>query len=426
MSLVESPPAPVEVPVTQRSSSKWKRAALLGAGLFVLLSVVRVLTDADALTSSVTVGAALRSTIPILLAGLSALWAERAGIMNIGVEGMMILGTWFGGWAAWQWGAYVGVLFAILGGALGGLIHAVAVNRFNVDHIISGVAINILAFGAMRYLSELLFIGEQGGGITQSPQQSAKMGKVSVPLLSGGGGTTDALGNLEDRGWFLMSDLAGILRGLTVDVSFLTILALLLVPLTWYILWRTRFGLRIRSSGEQPHAAESLGVRVIPLRYAAMAISGGLAGLGGGFLAIVATSFYRQGQTQSRGFIGLATNIFGNYNPWGVLGGSALFGFGEALQLVGSKAVPKLFLVFAIVAALAAVRAVLKRSIKSGVVLGALAVLALVAYLTVDEVPEPLTKSVPFVLTLVVLATSAQRLRPPAFGGRPFRSGEEH
>ena len=425
MTLVDTHVEPTQAAVSKRTK-RIRQAVILGSVMFVLLSIVRVTTDADALTSSITVGAALRSTIPILLAGLAALWADRVGIVNIGIEGMMILGTWFGGWAAWHWGAYVGVLFAILGGMLGGLIHCTAVTRFNVDHIISGVAINILAFGAMRYLSELLFVGEQGGGITQSPQQSSSIGKASLPFLSGGADTSDALGNLEDRGWFLVSDAAGIMRGLTVDVSYLSIVALLLVPISAYILWRTRFGLRVRSSGEAPYAAESLGVKVAPLRYYAMAISGGLAGMGGGFLAIVATSFYRQGQTQSRGFIGLATAIFGNWIPSGVLGGSALFGFGEALQLVGSKAVPKLFLLFAIIAALAAVRAIIRKTAKSAIVLTVCAAIALFLFLTVDEVPDPLTKSVPFVLTLIVLATSAQRLRPPAWDGKPFRSGEDH
>lgn len=420
---------PADEPAVAPASNnkrRFRRFALVALAMFVLLSVVRVATDADALTSSITVGAALRSTIPILLAGLAALWADRVGIVNIGIEGMMILGTWFGGWAAWEWGAWAGVVAAIVGGSIGGLIHCVAVTRFNVDHVISGVAINILAFGAMRYLSELIFVGEQGGGITQSPQQTSSIGKASLPFLSGGADTADGLGNLEDRGWFLLSDAAGIVRGLTVDVSYLSIIALLLVPISGFVLWRTKFGLRVRASGEQPHAAESLGVKIVPLRYFAMLISGGLAGLGGGFLAIVATSFYRQGQTQSRGFIGLATSIFGNWRPSGVLGGSALFGFGEALQLVGSTAVPKLFLVFAIIAGLAAGRAVIRKTAKSAIVLGVCSVAALVLFITVDEVPEPLTKSVPFVLTLVVLATSAQRLRPPAFTGRPFRSGEEH
>jgi ABC-type uncharacterized transport system permease subunit len=311
--------------------------------LFVLLAFVRTVTDADALTSSGTVGTAIRATIPIMLAGLAGLWAERAGIVNIGIEGMMILGTWFGGWAAWQWGPWVGLMMAVLGGMIGGLVHAVAVVKFNIDHIISGVAINILAFGAMRFLSELTFVGEQGGGISQSPQQSSAIPRINVPFLAGGGGTADILGNLEDRGWFLISDAAGVLGGFTHNLSWASVIALTLVPLTAWIMWHTVFGLQVRSSGEAPGAAETLGVRIIPLRYAAMSISGGLAGLGGGYLAIVASSYYREGQTANRGFIGLATLIFGNWHPVGVLSGAALFGFGEALNLVGPASLPKLF-----------------------------------------------------------------------------------
>lgn len=402
------------------------RMLVYGVVLFVLLSFVRWVTDADALTSSTTIGAALRATVPILLAGLAALWSDRVGVVNIGIEGMMILGTWFGGWAAWQYGAWAGVLFAMFGGMLGGLLHAVAVVRFNVDHVISGVAINILAFGAMRYMSELVFVGEEGGGISQSPPQSSSIGRVTVPFLAGGGDTPDLLGDIEDQGWFLVSDAAGVLRGLMWNVSYLSIIALLLVALTGFVLWRTRFGLRVRSSGEAPHAAETLGVKIAPLRYAALSISGALAGLGGGFLAIVSSSFYRQGQTANRGYIGLATSIFGNWRPSGVLGGSVLFGFGEALNLVGSTALPNLFLLFAILAGLAAIMQFRRSKVTSAISVLVLGTVSLVLFLTVDEVPEPLTKSVPYVLTLVVLATAAQRLRPPAYNGRPFRSGEEH
>lgn len=402
------------------------RMLVYGVVLFVLLSFVRWITDADALTSSTTVGAAMRATVPILLAGLAALWSDRVGVVNIGIEGMMILGTWFGGWAAWQYGAWAGVLFAMFGGMLGGLLHAVAVVRFNVDHVISGVAINILAFGAMRYMSELVFVGEEGGGISQSPPQSSSIGRVTVPFLAGGGDTPDLLGDIEDQGWFLVSDAAGVLRGLMWNVSYLSIIAFLLVAVTGFVLWRTKFGLRVRSSGEAPHAAETLGVKIAPLRYAALSISGALAGLGGGFLAIVSSSFYRQGQTANRGYIGLATSIFGNWRPSGVLGGAVLFGFGEALNLVGSTALPNLFLLFAILAGLAAILQFRRSKVGSAISILVLGVVSLVLFLTVDEVPEPLTKSVPYALTLVVLATAAQRLRPPAYEGRPFRSGEDH
>lgn len=399
---------------------------VVSIAMFVLVAVVRAGTDTASLTSSQTIGTALRATVPILLAGLAGLWSERVGIVNIGIEGMMILGTWFGGYGAWMWGAWAGLGLAIVGGMIGGLIHALATVRFNVDHVISGVAINLAAFGAMRYLSELAFVGEPGGGISKSPPQSSGIPRFSVPFLSGGADTADALGNLERRGWFLISDAAGVLRGLTVNVSLATVIALLLVPATWWVLWRTRLGLRMRSSGEAPAAAETLGVRVIPLRYLGVAISGGLAGLGGGFLAIVSTAFYQQGQTAERGYIGLATAIFGNYRPTGVLSGAALFGWGEALNLVGRSALPKLFLVVAVLAGVLAVRSALRRRLVAAGVGAVLGGLMLVGFLTIDEVPESLTKSVPYLLTLIVLATSASRLRPPAWSGKPFRSGESH
>lgn len=407
---------------------KGRRIILIGGVLFLVLSMVRTVTDTADITSSSTMGTTLRLTIPILLAGLAGLWAERVGVVNIGIEGMMILGSWFGGFAAWQWGAWAGLAFGVLGGVLGGLIHAVAVVRFNVDHIISGVALNILAFGAMRYLSELAFEGEQGGGISQSPQQVSKIPKINLPVLAGGQvgdwKSPDLLGRLEAKQWFALSDAAGILRALVFDVSWATIISLLLVPLTFWVLWRTRFGLRVRSSGEAPDAAETLGVKVAPLRYAALSISGGLAGLGGAYLAVVFSSYYREGQTANRGYIGLATMIFGNWRPSGVLGGAALFGFGDAVQLVARDALPKLFLFFAIVGVLAAIVSVIRRRLVATVSSVLLSGLFAWGFLAVDEVPEPLTKAVPYLLTLIVLATASMRLRPPAHAGRPYRSGE--
>lgn len=400
--------------------SKLVKALTVGGLLFFILSFVRVITDANSLTSSLTTGVTLRLTIPIMLAGLAGLWAERAGVVNIGIEGMMILGTWFGGYAAWQWGPWYGLAFGIVGGMIGGLVHAIATVRFNVDHIISGVAINILAFGAMRYAAELVFSGHQGGGISQSPQQKYALPRLTVP------GLASWLGSLEDHHWFLVSDAAGVLRGFVYNISAATIIALLMVPLTWFVLWRTRVGLRLRSSGEAPSAAESLGVRVVPIRYFALIVSGGLAGLGGAYLSIVLSSYYREGQTANRGFIGLATMIFGNWRPLGVLGGAGLFGFGDALQNVASDALPKLFLFLAIVSGLAAIWSFVKRKVVGGIVGLVFAGLFTWGFFAVHKVPEPLTKGVPYLLTLVVLATASRRLRPPAHAGRPWRKGEGH
>jgi simple sugar transport system permease protein len=421
--------APSRVDVFKRLSPALKAYVISGV-LLLLLSLTRVITDGTDLTSSQTFGTTLRVTIPILLAGLAGLWAERAGIVNIGIEGMMILGTWFGAWGAWKFGAWVGLLFAIIAGSMGGLLHAFAVVKFNVNHVISGVAINLLAFGGMRYMSELVYTPETGGGISQSPQQKTSIPRVNVPFLAGGEifgwKTPDLLGWLEKKSWFFIGDIAGILRGFVYNVSWASIIALCLVPATAWVMWRTKFGLRVRGSGEDPAATESLGVKVTPLRYYAMLISGGLAGFSGGFLAIVSTNYYRQGQTANRGFIGIATTIFGNWRPVGVLGGAALFGFAEALQLVGPSSLPKFFLFLAMVCALLFCYSLVQKKLipaANGVIAGFLFWLV---YHEVSKVPEPLTKAAPYVLTLIVLATASQRLRPPAHAGAPYRSGEEH
>ncbi|MCE2765161.1 MAG: ABC transporter permease, partial [Ilumatobacteraceae bacterium] len=299
------------------SLSPARRAILMSLGFVLVLSIVRVVTNTDDLTSSGTISSTLRVATPILLAGLAGLWAERAGIVNIGIEGMMIVGSWLGGFGAWKWGSWAGIGLALVGGALVGLIHAVATVRFNVDHVVSGIAINILAGGATEYLSIIAF-KNNGGGESQSPNGKGGYGTFDMPFLSGGHigewKSPDLLGWLENKHDIpLVPDLAAFLRGVSSDVYVPTLVALAIVPLTAWVLWRTRWGLRLRSSGESPRAGESLGVPVVRLRYQAMAISGSLAAFGGAYLSCVLTSTYRQGQTGGRGFIGLATTIFGNW-----------------------------------------------------------------------------------------------------------------
>jgi len=420
----------ISTPPTSISLSPRMRLLSIGLSLVAVMSVTRLWTGFDNLTSSGTIGAALRLTVPIMLAGLAGLWAERVGILNIGIEGMMILGTWFGAFGAWKYGPWIGFLFAIFGGALGGLIHAVATIRFNIDQVISGVVMNLLAFFGVRYLSELVFVGQPQGGISQSPPQSSAIPKVDVPFLAGGpvgsSSTPDALGWLEERGWFLIADLAGMTRGLMSGLSLASLIALLLIPLSAWVLWRTSFGLRLRSSGEAPEAAESLGVNVIRVRYIGLLISGGFAGLGGGFLSIISSSYYRQGQTAGRGFIGLATMIFGNWRPSGILGGAAVFGYSEGIKLVAGGSITGLFLFIFFVSAIVGLISLLRRQMRRGSTGIGVSVIALIAYLTVDEVPESLTQSLPYVITLIVLATASQRLRPPAKAGVPYRPGGAH
>ena len=144
--------------------------ALLLVGLVVIFAAVRVISGENDLTSSSTMAAALLLAVPIGLAALGGLFSERAGVVNIGLEGMMILGTWGAGWAGYQWGWGAALAGGLLFGALGGLLHALATVTFGVDHVVSGVAINILAAGLVRFLSELIYTDNPaGGGVTQSP-----------------------------------------------------------------------------------------------------------------------------------------------------------------------------------------------------------------------------------------------------------------
>ncbi|MCX4828952.1 ABC transporter permease [Streptomyces sp. NBC_00006] len=388
------------------------------AGVLILTSLVRLITGADGITNVSQMATALQLAVPIGLAGLGGLWSERAGVVNIGLEGMLILGTWFGAWAGYQWGPWVGVCVGIIGGALGGLLHAAVTVTFNVNHIVSGVAINILALGVTRYLSNFTFEGVEGGTTKQSPPVDS-LGTFSVPGLS------DWLTTLNEKHWFLISDIAGLLGGLVTDLSPLTIIAVALIPFTWWALWRTSFGLRLRSCGENPVAAESLGVNVIKYKYLAVIISGGLAGLGGAFLSIVANPFYLEGQTAGKGYIGLAAMIFGNWMPGGLALGAGLFGYTDSLRLRGgTENVHALLLLVAMLLVIAAIWTLVKKRYVAGVICAVAAAGAATWYATTDDVPQQLVTAVPYIATLLVLSFSAQRLRMPRANGQPYRKGQ--
>ncbi|MFF5634025.1 ABC transporter permease [Streptomyces sp. NPDC012825] len=390
---------------------------IVAAGL-VLFSLVRVVSGANDLTSVGQVSGALQLAVPIGLAGLGGLWAERAGVVNIGLEGMMVLGTWFGAWAGYQWGPWTGVLFGLVGGAIGGLLHAVITVTFNVNHIVSGVAINILAVGFTQYLSNFTFAEAEGGSSKQSPRIE-QITKITIPGLS------DWLQDLQAKHWFLISDLAGVLGGLVTNLSLLTVVAILLIPATWWVLWRTAFGLRMRSCGENPVAAESLGVNVYKYKYIAVTVSGALAGLGGAFLAIVATGIYQEGQTGGRGYIGLAAMIFGNWMPGGMALGAGLFGFTDSLKLRGgAENVHALLLLVALLLVIAALWQLYRKKYVVAVVSAAFSAVFFLWYALTDEVPSQFVDAAPYVTTLLVLALSAQRLRMPKADGLPYRKGQ--
>jgi len=411
------PTAPSSAPGTVLGAARRRyRGYLLVAAGLVLFSVVRVLTGVDGLTSDGVVNAAFGLAVPIGMAGLGGLWAERAGVVNIGLEGMMILGTWGAGWAGYQYGPWFGVVAAVLFGALGGLVHAVATVTFRVDHIVSGVAINILGLGVTRFLSNVVFVGTAGGGGTQSPQIPA-LPQLRVPAVDG------PLARLEGTHLVVLADLAGILRGALVNVSALTVLAVVAVVGSFYVLWRTPFGLRLRMCGENPTAAETLGVPVYRMKYIAVVVSGAFAGLGGAFLAIVAAGIYREGQTGGRGYIGLAAMIFGNWRPGGLAGGALLFGYTDAVQLRNTDVRP-LLLVVGVALLLLAVAALRQGARMRAGITAAVGVLVGGSYVVIGSIPPQFTSATPYVATLLVLGLASQRLRPPAAAGLRYAKGE--
>ncbi len=273
------------------------------------------------LFSLALLASAVRLTVPILLTAMGAVYSERGGVVNIGLEGIMIMGTFFGaagthlvaqalaapgGGGAWAGLApAAGMLAAMAAGVLFSLIHGVVAIAFRVDQIISGVALNLLAVGLARFLNILFF-----GVATQSPGIRG-FAPVDLP-------------GLKD-----IPALAPVATGLSPIIP----LALVAVVAGQWVLLRTVFGLRLRAVGEHPGAADTLGISVARMRYAGVLISGALAGLAGGYLSIEQGRGYLEGMTQGRGFIALAAMIFGNWWPVGALGASALFGYFDALSL---------------------------------------------------------------------------------------------
>jgi simple sugar transport system permease protein len=254
------------------------------------------------------------------------------------------------------------------------------------------------------------------------------VGRLDVPFLAGGdlfGWQSPSLfGWLERQDWPVVSDFGGLLFGLTGGVSFVVVLALALFPLTWWILWRTPFGLRLRSCGEDPVAAESLGVNVYRLKTIAVTISGALAGLGGAVLVLVFASIYREGQTAGRGFIGLAAMIFGNWRPGGLAMGAGLFGFIDALQLRDEAAVHSMLLFAALLVAAVGVRSLVQRHHLAGAITLVIAGALFAWWSLTDEYPSQWVAFTPHIVTLLVLAFASQRLRMPAADGLVYRRGE--
>lgn len=419
-SVANAAAAVAQAPKGKAARPRWLWPAIIG-GAIVVLATVRVVTGANDIDSSGALSAAIGLAMPIVLAGLGGLWSERAGVVNIGLEGMMILGTWGAAFFGFHYGPAAGILGAVAMGVVAGAIHALATVVFGVDHIVSGVAINLLGAGAGSFLAVRTFTGLPGGGPTQSPPLQ-QLPFFSIP------GIGEPLLALEKSHTWLLADLAGFLRAVTTNVNALTILTVGLLVGSWWVLWRTAFGLRLRACGEAPQAAETLGVNVLRLKYLAVLVSGAFAGLAGGFLVLVASNLYREGQTGGRGYIGLAAMIFGNWRPGGLAAGAMLFGYTDSIQLRGGGDVIHAYLLPAGVFLLAwGVWQFLRhRAGKplAGVVPVVMSVLVLAWYALTSTIPPEFTSMTPYIATLLVLAFASQRLRMPAADGQVYRRGE--
>jgi general nucleoside transport system permease protein len=253
---------------------------------------------------SALIAAMLRFATPLVFAAMGGMLCERSGVINIGLEGMMLMGAFFGIFAADELGSwFLGALVGMAAGGVLAVVHAVFSIALRADQVVSGFAVNFLALGITGYVF-IAHYGDQG-----TPGDVPRVPELSLPLI-------------EDLDFF------GTAIG---SASVLTWVALLLVPLLALYLFRTASGLRLRSVGEKPRAADSVGVPVLRTRYVAVIVSGLLAGLGGVYLSVGLVGSFNENMTDGRGFIALAAVIFGSWRPGGALAAALLFGFSSAV-----------------------------------------------------------------------------------------------
>jgi len=250
--------------------------------------------------------AAIRMATPIVYASLGGIFSERVGVINIGLEGMMLASA-FTGVAVSHYTAnpWLGVLAAVLMGGLMALFHAVLTVKFAGNQIVSGTGINIFAMGFTAYMSQVIW---------------------------GSRGASDSVPGIEDISIPLLVDIP-ILGEIFGTHSPLVYVMVLVTVLSYVILFRTPLGLRIRAVGEHPTAAETAGIDVYRIKYLCVTVSGMLAGLGGAFLSLGHLNLFARGMTGGRGFIAMAAMIFGKWMPFGAFGASLLFGLADALQM---------------------------------------------------------------------------------------------
>ncbi len=287
--------------------------------------------------------AMLRYATPLVFAALGGLFSERSGVVNIGLEGMMLTGAFFAVWGSDVTGTWtLGLLIGIACGGLMGLLHAFFAISLRADQIVGGTAINFLALGITTYLF-LKIYGEQGAPTDLS----------TIPDVS--------LGFLED-----IPGVGNFLHDVFGSLDLMIWIAIVLVVVVWVVVFRTALGLRLRSVGEHPRAADTVGINVYAIRYGAVTLSGMLAAAGGAYLSLGFVSSFDDNMTAGRGFIALAALIFGNWRPFGAAIACLLFGFSSALSDVlqeYSTSASNLFEALPYVLTLIAVAGVIGRSI---------------------------------------------------------------
>ena len=278
-------------------------AAVLGGGLGVLATFSSTAHLEAVVGWSALLAAMLRYATPLLFAAIGGLFSERSGVVNIGLEGMMLTGDFFGILGADKTGSWaLGLLIGILAGGALALLYAVWAIHLRVDQIIGGTAVNFIALGLTGYLFVDIY-GDQGTPEVSSVPDVHLAFLSSVPLVGGVFG----------------------------QLNLLTWVALVLVAVSTVVVFRTPLGLRLRAVGEFPAAAETVGISVFVTRYAAVVASGMLAAAGGAYLSVGFVDSFNQNMTAGRGFIALAALIFGNWRPLGAAGACLLFGFSTAL-----------------------------------------------------------------------------------------------
>nr|WP_319947661.1 ABC transporter permease [uncultured Shimia sp.] len=316
----------------------------------------------DYMTFLQVLDSTVRLATPLLLACLAGLYSERAGIFDIGLEGKMLASAFFSAAFAYTSGSvWIGLLAGIVASLILSGLHGLASITFRGNQLISGVAINFLAAGMTVLVAQSWF--EQGGR-TPSLSGNARFDSIELPFA-------DALQGVPFFGPLYYELISG--------HSILVYAAFAMVPLTWWVLYRTRFGLRLRAVGENPAAVDTAGVSVVGLRYAAVMICGVLCGIAGAYLATALQAGFVKDMTAGRGFIALAALIFAKWRPWYALSATLLFGLLQAVALR-------------------------YQSIELGGFV----------------IPVQFMDALPYILTVVILAGFVGKAIPPRAGGEPY------